>query len=476
MSRAILDATLRAFVAKGSGVAVNQVIEGQRSAEAPEGLYAIVYLVSEHRIGRNSGWQWIGSNKSFTVDDVMVESLYSVEFYREGALDAAFRFSDWAMTETGLNWASTAITDGRIKGANVYAGGSGYSKGGSCVFVPNDVEGLPTPERPSSYATGFVAVNDTGEMERINMRSFGRGYYDMPLAKLSGTSGTGAVVSPRGFGFDVKHPLMVRNLTGVIADDYEERAQIDLRICHTRNYIDEESGRVEEIKSDSSSVSYNRRGSPLMYIYQSNLIPPTPTSRTDVREANRGGIVIPRIAEWTLDSQNTGANGIGMITLLDTDAIVPQYGRDLIATSPFIANYEGHIVVEYQNVASPTSFNALFFLRTTHKIPGSPVDIVSTRATKKQHIGTNTTFSVGVALSEFNSMVILESGVPNGGTIGMKLELGCAWAGNINDSDMDDLLRELNTGANNTSTPTTNANFSVAGFSTRATFLQHDLA
>ena len=220
------------------------MIEGQKSTESPDGLYSSVWIRSEYPIGKVRR-QVIGATDSFTVFRITTETNFIVEFYRTGAMESAARFRDWTMTESGITWAATAITDGRIQGANVYDGGTGYSTGEKFQMTPKNSDLIDVSE----LSSGYIVANDRGEMTQAIVTNFGIGYTKMPIPDIK-SSGTGASVSPRGFGFSVKTPIRITVITNEQSNDWEERAQIDLKIAHDHLVYDRESGRVETIIGD----------------------------------------------------------------------------------------------------------------------------------------------------------------------------------------------------------------------------------
>lgn len=487
MSRDILEASLRAFVAKGAGIPSTDVVQGNQSSAAPNGLYASVTLIHERRRGRQARFQRIGAEHSYTTGVNRIQATFSIQFYRDGAIAAAQRFADWSNTETALNWSSTAIVDGSILGANVYAGGQGYLDGERCVFS------APDQPSPVTQATGYITTNARGECNGIIVDHAGGGYWEKPQIVIVSAGGSGAMTSPRGYGFDIESPIGISNISGMIAGDTEERAQIDFTILYDRPIIDNESGRVERIvgerESDGASVTSDSDASgtitppttptedTLVYVFQTNLIPQNPDTNTIVGDGS-DGIAIDRIAEWSKAGNHISATGTGFFetTIFSSNPIVPQHGRDLIATSPFITNYEGNIVATTTDLPSNTVYNAIYYIKTTHFIPNQP-NITSVRAFKHNALQWGDTgFSVQAPLSDFNSMVLLNNAIPNGGVIGLQLDFGVGFMATISQENIDQLLKELNTQATLSITPRRTIDFTLSGFNTRVTFLQYDLS
>ena len=92
---------VRAFVADGSGLARQDVHPAQDQAPAPRRLFATVLLIDDAPYGGLI----IGSDRKDGDERAYVHhrrALYSVQFFRKGAVAAAHRFSSWAETDGGL--------------------------------------------------------------------------------------------------------------------------------------------------------------------------------------------------------------------------------------------------------------------------------------------------------------------------------------------------------------------------------------
>lgn len=99
---AAVATAVRALVAEGSGISSTAVIPGNDPYPAPQHMYATVLLISS--------WTDGGAFESAPFDDqgrahalLNVASRYSVQWYRAGALQAAFRFRIWAETQDGAD-------------------------------------------------------------------------------------------------------------------------------------------------------------------------------------------------------------------------------------------------------------------------------------------------------------------------------------------------------------------------------------
>ena len=508
----ILERSIREWVARGAGIAQNKVIPGRHTANAPAGLYASVTLISSTPKGMVGRRQRVGSDKSLTIHSQLMDSMFDVQFYRDGALDAANRFAMFARSETGIHWAATALSCGRIAGANVYEGGSGYITGEQIEFH-HHAEDVVERQTPNN-AFGTIHAGLGGAMTRVDLTSGGSNYSIMPTPFfLPPTSGMGGVVSPRGFGFAVNRVKM-RNLSAIESEEWEERAQIDLDVCHSVVYNDTTSGRVERIIGDADIVSpEGATGSAsfdlasiaggvdvggLSYIYQKNLYPVALEDSQWTRSTEAFDTVTNnRLSDWNINptvTNSTGTSGFFELDLLNEAAIAPQFGRDLIGGSPFLTNYEGSITFTIDSnlntlngglgsdplVAPLVSELAIVYLRTTHMIPGQSPNIVSTRAliqpfSRLSFAGVEQ-IVVPVNLNQFNSSVILNSASEGGGVIGLRLDIGFAMATNMTSAQALENLKDLNTGAASiTNTPIRNLSIAVNGNNSRVTFLQHTL-
>ena len=92
-----LERAVRAYVAEGSGLDVNLVIPGNDPGPAPLELYASVLLIRMERQGID-GYYLDGLEATILGS---VFPLYSVQWYRRGARDAAMNFHQWASSPLG---------------------------------------------------------------------------------------------------------------------------------------------------------------------------------------------------------------------------------------------------------------------------------------------------------------------------------------------------------------------------------------
>ena len=105
-----LEDAVRGFVAAGSGLDLNQVIPANDGGPAPTDLFASVVLI-------HNAIEGIPATVSRLTEDGLsldagtlatVEDRYSVQWFREGARDAARSFSVWVYSPEGLQSALDA--------------------------------------------------------------------------------------------------------------------------------------------------------------------------------------------------------------------------------------------------------------------------------------------------------------------------------------------------------------------------------
>ena len=220
----VLERAVRRFVAEGSGLGNGLVIEGNSRGPGPKDPYASVLLIDDVRRGYPVRRQL--PDGAGTAQLVHRRALFSVQFYRPPAVDLAERFDDWAMSETGLLQAETAFSDGRIAGARVLRGGTGFAGGAADPIVPDDPDG---PGLGGQLAVTVVR----GAVAGVAVARPGENYWyppDIVIASPTGRDEDAAVVSVWGYGFRVVFPLRIRRLDEVLGDAWETRAQIDLGI------------------------------------------------------------------------------------------------------------------------------------------------------------------------------------------------------------------------------------------------------
>ena len=101
------ERTLRAFVAAGSGLATDHVIPGNDRGPRPGMPYASLLLSDDPRLAYPVRYQQPGDEMTTTVS--YRRAAYSLQFYRDGAVDLARAFLRFAESEIGLTVAEDGI-------------------------------------------------------------------------------------------------------------------------------------------------------------------------------------------------------------------------------------------------------------------------------------------------------------------------------------------------------------------------------
>lgn len=98
----VVATAVRRIVADGSGLASSAVIPGNDPHPAPQHMYATVLLIAS--------WSDGGAFETPTFDEeghahalLVVGSRFSVQWYRQGAVQAAQRFRLWSETQDGAD-------------------------------------------------------------------------------------------------------------------------------------------------------------------------------------------------------------------------------------------------------------------------------------------------------------------------------------------------------------------------------------
>ena len=94
-----LARAVRGYIARGSGLDPSDVIPGNDDAPRPKDPYSSVLLVDNSRLGFPIPTR-IGGGRTRTMQHRRAD--YSVQFYREGALDFAEWFCSYAEAEVGV--------------------------------------------------------------------------------------------------------------------------------------------------------------------------------------------------------------------------------------------------------------------------------------------------------------------------------------------------------------------------------------
>ena len=222
-----LDRTIRAYVAQGAGLASNLVLPGNAQKQRPKTPYATVLAASDIRTGAPQYRQTI--NATGAADGTRTETPYrrnySLQFYRDGALDLANAFERWASSEGGLIAADTAFASygGRFRRIFVREGGA-YLAAPTVTIAGAGGSGA-TATATLAPGTGLRPV------QGIGLTAFGSDYVNPTVDIAPGDED--ATATAIGWGFHVEHPLTVRRLDDILGDAFEERAQIDLPVLYT---------------------------------------------------------------------------------------------------------------------------------------------------------------------------------------------------------------------------------------------------
>ena len=99
-----LEDSVRALVAAGSGLDLNQVIPGNDGGPAPDGLFASVLLIHQDTEGIPATPMRLRADE-LSLDAPTIATVtgrYSVQWFRRGAHDAARRFATWVWSPAGL--------------------------------------------------------------------------------------------------------------------------------------------------------------------------------------------------------------------------------------------------------------------------------------------------------------------------------------------------------------------------------------
>ena len=237
-----LDRTIRAYVARATGLDVGLVRPGNAKGQRPKVPYATVLTMRDTRTSAPMYRQMNDAATGLaagTLTETARRRVYSVQFYREGALDLANAFEAYTADERGLVVASAAFATygGRVRRLHVLDGGA-YSA------VPRVVIKAPAGEGATAEATLAPGTAGTRRpIAGIGLMNPGRDYVDTPTdlcpdgmtvtLESDDAGDTAGMVAAVGWGFSVVQPLEVRRLDTIMGDAFEERAQIDLPILYT---------------------------------------------------------------------------------------------------------------------------------------------------------------------------------------------------------------------------------------------------
>ena len=101
-----LERAVRAYVAEGSGLESKRVAAGNRNAPAPNDPYATVLLITASGQGIPYTLYEDDEDEVDASTIGTVRARYSVQWYREGARDAARRFAMWSWSPRGVDVAT----------------------------------------------------------------------------------------------------------------------------------------------------------------------------------------------------------------------------------------------------------------------------------------------------------------------------------------------------------------------------------
>ncbi len=108
MTREEFEASVRGFIAIGAGLPGNYVIPGNDNAPAPQSVFASLLLLTDDVVGfpviqiidrgEEEGLQYR--------QRLDRRALYSLQFFRDGASAAAYKFIAWAASDLGVQEAA----------------------------------------------------------------------------------------------------------------------------------------------------------------------------------------------------------------------------------------------------------------------------------------------------------------------------------------------------------------------------------
>ena len=235
-----LERSTRWFIAEGTGIDRHLVIEGNSPGARPKEGYASLLLVDDRRKSYPIRQQLPAGDG--VADLVYRRAMFSLQFYREDAVDLAEKFDRWAMSEVGLSQAETAFSTGQIDRVRVVRGGSGYTSQPAVGF-----DGAGGSEAAGeAYMAG-------GTVRRVRLLNRGKGFVDTPnITFTGGGGGAGAAAVAYGLGFRVVFPLTIRRLDEVVGDKYERRSQIDLALDYPSWWVQPErdTGFIDTVEGD----------------------------------------------------------------------------------------------------------------------------------------------------------------------------------------------------------------------------------
>ena len=102
-SRKTLERAIRGWIAEGSEIESKYVIQGNSPGPAPTGLYSTVLAIRAEQVGTDSQFNTFIAEENYVKATIIASksAVYSVQFFRKGAYDAASRFRVWASSPLG---------------------------------------------------------------------------------------------------------------------------------------------------------------------------------------------------------------------------------------------------------------------------------------------------------------------------------------------------------------------------------------
>lgn len=226
-------------ITRKDGEAFPMVISGNTRGYRPLDTYGSLLLMEDQREGYPI-FRDLEDGRVLQME--YRRAVYSLQFYRAGAPDAAGRFDSWVQSENGRTYAETAFSDGRIASIQVLERGGNYSS------VP-DIDIIPHEDDPDAAGAEAEAILHANALQRIRIRRRGGGYIGQPRIEIRGGGGAGASASARGFGFRIDVPLNLRRIDGIESDRFEPRMSIDLPVRYARQQVTE-GGLIEAIECE----------------------------------------------------------------------------------------------------------------------------------------------------------------------------------------------------------------------------------
>ena len=242
-----LERCVRHFIAQGAGLDGENVRPGNAKGPRPKDPYASLLLQTDQRRSYPEHRE-ICNAAGLLTGTLLIEprrATYSLQFYRDGAVELAERFDRWAQSEVGLLQALTSFASGggSLRRIRVLQGGSGYDEAVPPAVM---IRGLYGAGRDAAATAGVVG----GAVSGLPLDHPGKDYIDVlqPVdpavpegAMTSGITiadpptpgGETATASAIGWGHSVVFPLEIRRLDTILGDAFEERTQIDLSIDYT---------------------------------------------------------------------------------------------------------------------------------------------------------------------------------------------------------------------------------------------------